>query len=211
MAVCPAAGAPRPLFPSLRPALPPQLPCPIMSVPGGPCRPCPCPWVPSRPPYLRCLSTPWVPPTVTCALARTASARILTVPVPMPLAAPTFANRAPLNSMPSLAACLGAQLAPRPSRALALSLLRAPLRAVRCPCSVPLRWRWLWRPAHAFALAPCRVRPGLSSALVLEHSPCRIPFPAPRSRDRHSAPPARCPPPPRSRAGRPVAAVAAAA
>ena len=58
------------------------------------------------------LSTPWVAPTVTCALARTASARILPVHVPMPLTAPTFADRAPLLSMRSVAARLGALLAP---------------------------------------------------------------------------------------------------
>ena len=58
------------------------------------------------------LPTPSVPPTVTCALARTASASILPVPVPMPLAAATFADRAPLHPMRSVAARLGALLAP---------------------------------------------------------------------------------------------------
>ena len=42
-------------------------------------------------------------------------------------------------------------------------------------------------------------------------SPCCLPSPAPRSRGRHPAPPARCPPPPGSHAGRLVAAAAAAA
>ena len=58
------------------------------------------------------LSTPWVPPTVTCTLARTTSARILPVLVPMPLGAPTLADRARLHSMRSVAACLGALVAP---------------------------------------------------------------------------------------------------
>ena len=39
------------------------------------------------------LSAPWVPPPVTCALACTAGAHILPVPVSMPLAAPTLADR----------------------------------------------------------------------------------------------------------------------
>ena len=54
--------------------------------------------------------TSWVPSSVTCALARTASARILPVPVPMSLAAPPFVNRTPLRSMCSVAARLGALL-----------------------------------------------------------------------------------------------------
>ena len=58
------------------------------------------------------LSKPRVPPPVTCALARTAGARILPVPVCMPLAAPTPAYRAPLHSMHSVDARLGALLAP---------------------------------------------------------------------------------------------------
>ena len=58
------------------------------------------------------LSASWVPPPVTCALACTAGARILPVPVCMPLAAPTLADRAPLHSMRSVVACLGALLAP---------------------------------------------------------------------------------------------------
>ena len=136
------------------------------------------------------LSTPWVSPTVTCALARTASARIYPVPVSMPLAAPTFPDRDPLHSMRSVAACLGALLAPL--RVLPVPL---PFHAVRCPCSVSLRCLWPRGLAHAFSLAPCCVRPGLSPALVLGHSPCRIPSPAPRSPGRHSAAPARCPPP----------------
>ena len=46
----PAAGAPRPLPPSLRHVLPPGLPCPVPPVPLGPRRPCPCPWAPFQPP-----------------------------------------------------------------------------------------------------------------------------------------------------------------
>ena len=58
------------------------------------------------------LSVPWVPLPVTRALACTAGARALPVPVPMPLAAPTLAHRPLLRSMRSVAACLGALLAP---------------------------------------------------------------------------------------------------
>ena len=49
---------------------------------------------------------------VTCALACPTGARILPVPVSMPLAAPTLADRASLQSMRSVADCLGALLAP---------------------------------------------------------------------------------------------------
>ena len=99
------------------------------------------------------LSTPSAPPTVTCALARTASARILPVPLPMPLAAPTFADCAPLHSMPSVAACLGALLPP-------LRFLPVPLPF---PCSLP---RVL--PSAARALSP-------SAAAGL----CALPTPLP--------------------------------
>ena len=58
------------------------------------------------------LSVLLVPLPVTRALACTAGARALPVPVPMPLAAPTLADRAPLHSMRSVAARLGALLAP---------------------------------------------------------------------------------------------------
>ena len=141
------------------------------------------------------LSTPWVPPTVTCALARTASARILPMPVPMPLAAPTLADRTPLHSMRCVAACLVACSRPCVSFPCPCPF-PAPCscRALRCPCSVPLCCRWPRRLAHAFALAPCRVRPSLPLVHVLTHSPSRLPSPAPRSRGRHPAPPARCPP-----------------
>ena len=93
------------------------------------------------------LSTPWVPPTVTCALARTASARILPVPVPMPLAAARFADCAPLHSMRVVAACLGALLAP-------LRVLPVPLPF---PCSVS---RVV--PSAAHALSP-RAAAGLGA------------------------------------------------
>ena len=58
------------------------------------------------------LSAPWVPPPVTCALDCTAGARILSVPVSMPLAAPTLADHALLHPMRSVDARLGALLAP---------------------------------------------------------------------------------------------------
>ena len=73
------------------------------------------------------LSTPWVPPPLSCALACTAGARILPVPVSMPLAAPTLADRALLHSMRSVAACLGALPAP----------LRVPPVPLSFPCSLP--------------------------------------------------------------------------
>ena len=72
------------------------------------------------------LSTPWVPPTVTRPLARSASARILPMPVPMPLAAPMLADRALLHSMRAVAARLGTLLA-------LLRVLPAPLPF---PCSL---------------------------------------------------------------------------
>ena len=58
------------------------------------------------------LSTPWVPPTVACALARTAC--ILPVPVPMLLGAPTLVDRALLHSMRSLAVPLRVLPVPLP-------------------------------------------------------------------------------------------------
>ena len=157
------------------------------------------------------LSAPWVPPPVTCALGCTAGARTLPVPVSVPLAVPTLADRAPFHSIRSVTARLGALL--------------ALLRVLPCPCSFPapcpasccplpalspLCCRWPRYRARAFALAPCRVRPGLPPACVPGHSPCRPLSPALRSRGRHSAAPVRRPPPPGSRAGRLAAAAAAA-
>ena len=69
-------------------------------------------WSLSGPYAFVLLSAPWVPPTVTCALACTAGARILPVPVYMSLAAPTLADRAPLYSMRSVADLLDARLPP---------------------------------------------------------------------------------------------------
>ena len=66
------------------------------------------------------LSAPWISPPLTHALARTAGARALPVPVSMFLAAPALAHCPPLRSMRPVAACLGA--------------LPAPLRAL------PVRW-----------------------------------------------------------------------
>ena len=109
----PAAGVPRPPPPSLRPALPPGLQCPVPPVPGGPWRPCPCPWAPLRPPARAvgpapCHPRPGLP-------ARPPSLA--------PLPTPGRPVRAP--------AC--------PSRALAPSRLPALRRAVRCPRSLCLR------------------------------------------------------------------------
>ena len=160
------------------------------------------------------LSALWVPPTVTCTLACTAGARILPVPVSMPLAAPTLASRAPLHSMRSVAARLGALLAPlrvlsvplpfprfwyrvAPSAARALCP-PLPLASVRCPRVRPPSLQRAPRPAPC--VCPC----------TLPLSP-RLLSPAPRPPGRYPAPPACSPPPPGSRAGRPVAAPAAAA
>ena len=76
------------------------------------------------------LSPPWVPPPVTCALACTAGARILPVPVSMPLAAPPLADRAPLHSTRSVAARLGAMLAPLRDLPVPLPFLRSLSRVV---------------------------------------------------------------------------------
>ena len=151
------------------------------------------------------LSTPWVPPTVTCALARTAGARILPLSVPMPLAAPTFIHHAPLHCMRFVAASLGALLAPLP-------VLPVPLPfPCSVSCVVPSAARVLSPPAAAGLGALPTLLPSLLAACALGHSPCRPPSPAPRSCGWHPALPARCPPPPGSRARRPVAAAAAAA
>ena len=119
-------GAPRSPSPSLRSVLPPWLPRAAPSVPVGPRRPCPCPWVPSRP--LRPLSAPWVPPSVTCTLACTAGARTLPLPVSMPLAVPTLANRALFHSpwlLRGRPPWRPARARACPSQALVLSLLLA--------------------------------------------------------------------------------------
>ena len=110
------------------------------------------------------LSAPWLPPLVTCALACTAGARILPVPVSMPLAAPALADRAPLHSMRSVAARLGALL--------------APLRVLPVPLPFP---RSLSRvvPSAASALSPSAAA-GLGTLPNLR--PCslpRAPGPAP--------------------------------
>ena len=76
------------------------------------------------------LSPPWVPPPVTCALACTAGARILPVPVSMPLAAPPLADRAPLHSTRSVAARLGALLALLRDLPVPLPFLRSMSRVV---------------------------------------------------------------------------------
>ena len=159
------------------------------------------------------LSKPWVPPTVTCALARTAGARILPVSVPMPLAVPTFADRAPLHSMRSGAARLGALLAP-------LRVLSVPLPI---PCFgsrvVPSAARVLSPSAAAGlgalpTLSPsllaacaqaCPLRLSLGTPLVASRPPLRVPVAGTLPRLRAVTPP------PGPRAGRPVAAAGAAA
>ena len=102
------------------------------------------------------LSTSWVPPAVTCALDCTAGARILSVPVPMPLAAPTLADRAPLHSMRSLAACLGALLAP----------LRVLLVPLPFPGSLSRAVPSAARALSPFAAADLGIVPALSPSLL---------------------------------------------
>ena len=105
-------GRPAPRPRPFAPPSPPWLLCPVLSVPGahgtlalahgslpGPNAPVP-------------LSVPWVPLPVTHALACTIGARAHPVPVPMPLAAPTLADRAPLRRMRSVAARLRTLVAP---------------------------------------------------------------------------------------------------
>ena len=102
------------------------------------------------------LCAPWVPPPVTCALACTAGARILPVPVSMPLAAPTLADRAPLHSTRSVAARLGALL--------------APLRVLPVPLPFPRSLSRVVPPAtralSPFAVAGLGTLPALSPSLL---------------------------------------------
>ena len=120
-----------------RPA-PRPLPSAVPSARGSPPLPCLSPKVyvalpplalGSLPSFLAFvfLATSWAPSSVTCALARTATARILPVPMLITLAAPPFADRTLLRSMYSVAARLGALLA-------FLLVLPVPLLF---PCSVP--------------------------------------------------------------------------
>ena len=109
----PAAGAPRPPPPSLRPALPPGLPCPVSPVPWGPWRPCPCPWAPFQPPT---------------RVAGPASRP----PRPGPPAHPPPLALPPTPGLPARAPA-------RPSRALAPSRPPVLSRAVRCLRSAPPR------------------------------------------------------------------------
>ena len=169
-----AAGAPRPPHPSLRPALPPGLPCPVLPVPGGPRSPCPCSWAPFRPPRLCTLPVPWVPPPVTHVLAYTAGACGRPVPVPLPLAAPALAHRPSLRSMH-----LGAL--PAPLRALPVPW---PLPG-SLPCVTPSAARALSPSAAAGLGAPSVFAPLLLAACALAHS-LRVPL--------GTSPVASCPP-----------------
>ena len=204
----PAVGAPRPPPPSLRSALPLGLQCPVLPVPGGPGRPCPCPWVPFRLPRLcpparalgpaPCLPRPGLHcrrPCPSRARAHALGCARARLPSLAPLHAPGRRARAPA----------------RPSCALAPYRLPALCRAVRCPRSVCLRCLWPRCPVRVCALAPCRVTPGPLPARAPGHFPCRLLSPAPRSRGWHVALPARRPPLPGSRAGRSAASAAAAA
>ena len=179
--------APPYLLPGVYAALPPLALGPL---PG------PCAFFP--------LPTSWVPPYVTCALARTASARILPVPVPMSLAAPPFVDRSPLRSMRSVAARLGALLAslrvlpvPLPFIAVCLvscrplpALCPSPLLLASAPCP-PLRPRSL---PHAPRPVPCAcpwalpLSPPVPRPVHPWPAPCPVyaPSPPPRIRRRMS-------------------------
>ena len=174
---CGGAPLPAPL-PSPRPT--PATPVPRPVCPRGPTSPLPLPLGAFPAPIaFVSLSTPWVPPTVTCALARNASARLLPVPVPMPLAAPTFADRAPRQSMCSLAARLGALLAP-------VRVFSVPLPF---PCPVSQSCRPLPMPCPPplpLASAPCPRLGPCSLPRAPRPAPCACPWalpllpPAPR-------------------------------
>ena len=123
--------------PSLRPVLPPGLPCPVLPVPWGPRRPCPCPWAPFQPP---------------ARVAGPASRPPRSGPpaLPPPLALP------PAPGLPARAPA-------RPSRALAPSRPPAPSRAVRCLRSAPpplLRPSWTTRRASRCLCSCGSVTPG---------------------------------------------------
>ena len=103
------------------------------------------------------LSVPWVSPPVPHALACTAGAGALLVPMPMPLAAPALTRLPSLRSMRPVAARLGALLAPL--RALPMpwplpGVASSAARALSPPCCC-----WPRRPVRVYALAPCRVCP----------------------------------------------------
>ena len=125
------------------------------------------------------LSVPWVSPPVTHALACTASARALRVPVPMPLAAPALAHRPSLRSVRPVAACLGALLASL--RALPVPW---PLPG-SLPCVASSTARALSSSAAAGLGAPSLSAPLLLAACALAR-PLRVPL--------GTSPVASCPP-----------------
>ena len=170
-------------------------------------------WSLPRPHAFVPLSALRVLPPDTCALACPAGARILPVPVSMPLAAPTLAGRTTLHSMRSVAARLGALFAP-------LRALRVPVPFPGClSCVVPPAARALPLSAAAGlgalpAFSPsllaacalaCPLRVSLATPPVAFCPPLRAPVAGTLPR-LHAAPP-----PPGSRAGRPAASAAAAA
>ena len=120
----------------------------------GPTAPLPLPLGPFPGPHASVPpSVPWVPLPVSRALACTAGARALPVPVSMPLAAPTLADRAPLCSMRSVAARVGALLAP-------LRVLLVPLPLPGSSSRVP--------PSAARALSPSAAA-GLGALPAFSH------------------------------------------
>ena len=144
------------------------------------------------------LSAPRVLPSVTCALACPAAARILPVLVSMPLAAPTLADRASPLSMRSVAACLSALLAPLRPLPVPVPFLGS------LSCVVPPAARALSPSAAAGLGTLSALSPSLLAACA-QACPLRLSLgtppvascpPAPPSRGRHPAPPARCPPVP---------------
>ena len=111
---------------------------------------------------------PWVPLAVTRALACTPGACALPVLVPMPLAAPTLADRAPLHSMRSVATSVGALL--------------VPLRVLPVPLCLPGSLS-CFAPSPARALSPSAAA-GLGALPVFSPSllaPCVCPWALPLS------------------------------
>ena len=126
------------------------------------------------------LPVPWVSTPATHALACTAGAHALLVPVPLPLAAPVLAHRPPLSSMRPVAARLGAL--PAPLRALPVPW---PLPGA-LPCVAPSAARALPLCAAAGLGAPSVFAPLLLAACALAR-PLRVPL--------GTSPVASCPPP----------------
>ena len=172
-AALPAAGVPRPLPPSPRPALPPGLPCPVPPVPWGPCPcPCPCPWAPfrsrahvagpaSRPPHPGPLALP--SPLAQPLRLGTLPAPLNSLPVPWPLPGPLPESRVPSLVHHAPARSLSHHPSLRP-------LHLGPLPALPCALPVP-------RPLPCpLPVTPSAAPFPLAAAPFLDHSP-GVPLP----------------------------------